>query len=115
MNPCRRRRGSLSLDWTQIVSDALAIIERAVDRPESRSIPRLGTAVYKRGLQALVLGDLRRSRKFFGIAARDGTSPALLRAKALALASMPTLGRRLYRRRRPAAFRPMASRFPGQP
>jgi glycosyltransferase involved in cell wall biosynthesis len=111
----RRRKGSLSLDWPRIVSDALAIIERAVDRPETRSIPRLGTAIYKRGLQALVLGDLRRSKKFFAVVARDGTSPAPLRAKALALASMPTLGRRLYRQRRPAAFRPMVSRFPGQP
>jgi glycosyltransferase involved in cell wall biosynthesis len=111
----RRRSGSLSLDWAQSLRDALLVVERAVDRPESRAIPRLGTTLYKRGLQALAMGDLRRSKKFFSVAARDGTAPPGLRAKALVLASMPALGRRLYRRRRPEAFRAVAPQVPGQP
>jgi glycosyltransferase involved in cell wall biosynthesis len=111
----RRRPGSLSVDQPQILHDALVIVERAVDRPESRAIPRLGTKIYRRGLQALALGDLRRARKFFSVAARDSTCPPGLRTKALALASAPGLGRLLYRRRRPEAFRPIGRRVPGQP
>src|SRR5919109_3196165 len=108
----RRRSGSLSMDWSRISEDALAIIERAVDRPESRSIPRLGTVLYRRGVQAPVFGGPRRGREVFSIAGRDATSPSGLRARALALASMPALGRRLYQRVRPAAFK--VPQAPGQ-
>jgi glycosyltransferase involved in cell wall biosynthesis len=111
----RRRPGSLSVDQTQIVQDALVIVERAVDRPESRAIPRLGARVYRRGLQALALSDLRRARRFLSVAARDSTCPLWLRTKALALASAPALGRLLYRRRRPEAFRPVGRGVRGQP
>lgn len=100
----RRRAGSLSRDPSQIIDDALTIIERALDRTESRGIRRLGTTIYKRGLQALALGDFRRCKRFFWATARDRTSAFSLRAKAIALALNPGLGRRLYRRRRPAAF-----------
>jgi glycosyltransferase involved in cell wall biosynthesis len=106
----RRRPGTLSLDEARIVEDALSIVERAVDRPESRAIPRLGTTVFKRGVQALALGDRRRARKFLSIAARDRTSPPGLRAKALALASMPGLGSRLYRSRSATAAPPVRRR-----
>jgi glycosyltransferase involved in cell wall biosynthesis len=95
----RRRAGTLSVDEPQILEDALLIVERAIERPETRSIPRLGTTLYGRGLQALAVGDARRARKFLTIAARDRTSPPGLRAKALAAASLPSLARRLYRRR----------------
>jgi glycosyltransferase involved in cell wall biosynthesis len=111
----RRRPGSLSVDQTRILQDALVIVERAVDRPESRAITRLGTILYRRGLQALALDDLRRARKFLLVAARDSRCPAGLRTKALALASVPALGRLLYRRRRPQAFRAIGHRVPDQP
>jgi glycosyltransferase involved in cell wall biosynthesis len=107
----RRRPGTLSLDKRRILEDALTIVERAVDNPGSRAVPRLGKVTYRRGLQALALGDLRRGRKFLSIAARDRTNPPRLRAKALALASMPAIGRRLSLRRRPE-LRPPASRQP---
>ena len=100
----RRRAESLSLDWSQVIDDALTLIERALLRTETLTIPRLGTTIFKRGLQALALGDTRRCRRFFGTTARDRTSPFSLRAKALALALLPGLGRLLYRRRRPAEF-----------
>ena len=100
----RRRAESLSRDSSQIIDNAFTLIERALHRPEIRTIPRLGTALYKRGLQALAFGDIRRCRRFFWAAARDRTSAFSLRAKAVALALIPGFGRRLYRRRRPDAF-----------
>jgi glycosyltransferase involved in cell wall biosynthesis len=100
----RRRDESLTRDWSQIIGDALTVIERTLDRTDTRAIPRLGTTIYKRGLQALALGDIRRCRRFFWATARDRTSAFSLRAKAAALALLPELGRFLYRRRRPTAF-----------
>jgi glycosyltransferase involved in cell wall biosynthesis len=110
----RRRRGSLSMDWTQILEDMLTIIERALEHPGARGIQRLGTTIYKRGLLALAMGDLPRSRKFFSVTVRDGTSPIRLRAKALALAAMPAVGRSLYRRRHPEVFAAAVPPLPGQ-
>lgn len=100
----RRRAESLSQDSSQIFDDALTLVERALHRPETRTIPGLGTTLYRRGLHTLVLGDTRRSRRFFWATARDRTSAFSLRGKAVALALMPRFGRRLYRRRHPAMF-----------
>jgi glycosyltransferase involved in cell wall biosynthesis len=103
----RRRPGALSLDERRIIEDALFIVERAVSRPEVREIPRLGTTLYRRGLQSLAIGDRVRARKFFSIAARDRRSVLGLRAKAAVLAALPGLGSRVSRRAgmRPAPVR----------
>jgi glycosyltransferase involved in cell wall biosynthesis len=97
LEPCcyyRIRSDSLSQDRTRINTDAVRVIERAVNR--LTDVNDLGIPFLRRGKQALALRDPTRAALFFSAAGRDSTLPIRKRAECLAFATLPGLGWRVW-------------------
>jgi glycosyltransferase involved in cell wall biosynthesis len=103
----RLRSDSLSKDLHRIHNDSVRVIERAVIRLGPQGTQGFGRPLLRRGKQALALGDWNRAAVFYAAAGRDPALPVRKRAEALAFATLPALGWRVWvwKSRRAAARR----------
>lgn len=92
----RIRADSLSADPRRMHSDAVRVIERAVNRMDPNALPGLGIPLLRRGKQALALGDRSRAAVLYAAAGRDPSLPWRKRMEALAFAAAPTVGSHLW-------------------
>jgi glycosyltransferase involved in cell wall biosynthesis len=93
-----RIRGG-SLGGTRSYADTFEVMDRALDEIEIIGFRGFGSTFFRRGKDALAMGDLRRTRRFFHAAACDLDLAWSMRAKAEALARVPRIGAVAYRRR----------------
>jgi glycosyltransferase involved in cell wall biosynthesis len=92
----RIRADSLSADRHRVYHDALRVLERAVSGLGRDDLVGLAKPLLRRGKHALALGDHHRAAAFFAAAGRDPRLPWRKRMEALAFATAPGIGGRVW-------------------